>query len=381
MLRAHSEDSKLTGWYLEIDRGLLGFVLCLITIGVFMTITAGAAQAAHMIPAQSWYFFLLKAAPLYCLGLVSLFVFSMLNKKQIIWLSLIGLIIGVVLLLMTVVHPVYEHGSSRWVHLFGFSLMPTEILKPSFVILTAWFLSKMRSIYGPNMFVNKNAWKLKFFSWIPYLIFFATIILIVFRHPDVGNAFLYVGVLGVMLFVAVLPWRLVFVLLGFVVFLIVAALMVMPHVRARAMQMFHVQPRTQVWYSLNAIKNGGLLGAGDEAFVKDVLPESANDFVFATIAEDWGALLASCVIILLFVVLSRLIKHAMEAKDDFVVYAVSGVAALFGGQICFNLMTTLHLLMNKGMTLPFISYGGWAFLVFCVLFGMVLALVREDSWN
>ena len=80
-------------------------------------------------------------------------------------------------------------------------------------------------------------------------------------------------------------------------------------------------------------------------------------------------------------ILNNLIKHAIYAKDDFVIYAITGAAALFGGQICFNLMTALHLLINKGMTLPFVSYGGVSFVTYCVLFGMILALIREDTWN
>ena len=86
-------------------------------------------------------------------------------------------------------------------------------------------------------------------------------------------------------------------------------------------------------------------------------------------------------VVLLFLILNNLIRHATYAKDDFVIYAIAGTAALFGGQICFNLMTALHLVISKGMTLPFISYGGVSFVTFCIVFGMILALIREDTWN
>ena len=85
--------------------------------------------------------------------------------------------------------------------------------------------------------------------------------------------------------------------------------------------------------------------------------------------------------LLLLLVLNKLIKHAIHAREDFVVFALAGTAALFGGQICFNLMTALHLFISKGMTLPFISYGGVSFISFCIIFGMILALIREDTWN
>ena len=382
MLRlTRGEESKLTSWYFEIDRGLLGLILLLVGIGIITMISAGAAQAAHMNPPQPWFFFIKKALMPYSFGLLCLFAFSMLNKNKIVKISVVGLLVGIGFLLFTVIHPFTEHGSARWVRLFGLRFMPADVIKPFFIMLTAWFLAKMHSVYGSDIFLNKEAWKLNKISWWPYLILFAICIFIIFRHPDVGNSLLYVCVLFMMLFVAGFPWKMMPAMLGVLGLMAVAAFAVMPHIRARAMQMFYVAPRTQVWYSINSIKHGGLFGSGDESYVKDVLPESTNDFVYSAIAEDWGAIGACLLVFVLFLVLSNLIKHATHAKDDFVVYAVTGAAALFGGQVCFNLMTALHLLINKGMTLPFISYGGISFITFCVLFGMLLAIIREDTWN
>jgi cell division protein FtsW len=382
MLRiTRGEDSKLTGWYFEIDRALLGLILILVCIGAITMISAGAAQAARMIPPQPWYYFIQKAFPAYLIGLTCLFGFSMLNKQQIIKISIVGLVIGLLGLVCTVVNPMVVKGSSRWANIGGISFMPADILKPSFIILTAWFLAKMHRTYGSDIFLNKEAWKFNKISWWPYLVLFAICIFVIFRHPDVGNSLLYVCVLFVMLFIAGFPWKLLPAMFGVLGLMAVAAFAVMPHIRARALQMFDVAPRTQVWYSINSIKHGGLFGSGDESYVKDVLPESTNDFVYSAIAEDWGAIGACLLVVVLFLILSNLIKHATLAKDNFVVYGVAGAAALFGGQICFNLMTALHLFINKGMTLPFVSYGGISFITFCVLFGMLLAIIREDTWN
>jgi len=382
MLRiTRGEESKLTSWYFEIDRGLLGLILVLVCVGAITMISAGAAQAARMTPVQPWFYFIQKALPAYALGLICLFGFSMLSKKQVIQISVLGLIIGMIGLCMTVVHPVVIKGSSRWANLFGVSFMPADILKPGFIILTAWFLAKMRQVYGSDIFLNKQAWKLRKISWWPYLILFAICVFIMFKHPDFGNSILYVCVLFVMLFIAGFPLKYLPMMFGVLGLMGTAAFALLPHVRARAMQMFYVAPRTQVWYSINSIKHGGLFGSGDESYVKDVLPESTNDFVYSAIAEDWGAVGACLLVVVLFLILNNLIKHATLAKDDFVVYAVAGAGALFGGQICFNLMTALHLLINKGMTLPFVSYGGISFVTFCVLFGMILSIIREDTWN
>jgi len=382
MLRLRrGEESTLTDWYFEIDRGLLGLVLIVISIGLITLISAGAAQAAHMNPPQPWFFFIKKAILPYSIGLMCLFGFSMLNKDKIIKISVLGLLVGIGFLLFTIIHPFKEHGSARWVRFMGQRFMPADVIKPFFIMITAWFLAKMHDVYGGDIFFNKESWKFNKISWWPYLLVFTICILFIFMHPDVGTAALYVGVLFVMLFVAGLPWKLLPALFGTIVAMGMAALVFMPHIQERAKQIFYTLPRSQIWFSKNSIRHGGLFGSGDESFVKDVLPESTNDFVYSAIAEDWGAIAASGLVILLFVILMKMLKHAIYAKDNFVVYALAGSVALFGGQICFNLMTALHLFLNKGMTLPFVSYGGVSFITFCILFGMLLAIIREDTWN
>ena len=133
--------------------------------------------------------------------------------------------------------------------------------------------------------------------------------------------------------------------------------------------------------SIQSIQNGGLFGQGDGSFVKQSLPDAHTDFIFAAVAEDMGAILACVLIVFLMMVLRRLIVNATAARDKFVFYATGGAAALFGTQVCINLMSTLHLFAPKGMTLPFISYGGSSLLSFCLLFGMIMAIVREDKWK
>lgn len=381
MLRiTRGEESKLTAWYFEIDRGLLGLILVLVVIGALTMITAGSAQAAKM--GQPWFFFIKKAFPFYMLGLACLFGCSMLNKKSVIRVSVLCLFVGLFGLLVTLVHPVSVKGSARWANLGGgISFMPADVLKPALIVLTAWFLNKMRSFYGSDIFLNKEAWRAKWLSWWPYIVMFLLCAAVFFKHPDIGNFFLYICVLFVMLFVAGLPLKFLPGFIGIMGLLGTVVVLTKAHVRDRFYHMFDVDRWSQAWYSINSIKHGGLFGSGSDAYVKDVLPESTNDFVYASIAEDWGAVGCIALVLLLLLVLNKLIKHAIHAREDFVVYAIAGTAALFGGQICFNLMTALHLVISKGMTLPFISYGGVSFVTFCIVFGMILALIREDTWN
>ena len=380
MLRlTRGEESKLTAWYFELDRGLLTMILLLVVIGAITMITAGSAEAAKM--GQPWFFFIKKAIPAYMLGLACLFGCSMLSKQSVIRVSILCLIVGIFGLLVTLAHPVVVKGSARWAHIGGFGFMPADVLKPALIVLTAWFLNKMRGAYGSDIFLNKEAWRAKWLSWWPYIAIFLLCVAVFFKHPDIGNLFLYLGVLFAMLFVAGFPLKFLPFVLGGVGVLSAIVILTKEHVRSRFLHMFDVDRWTQAWYSINSIKHGGLFGSGSDAYVKDVLPESTNDFVYAAIAEDWGAVGCIALVLLLLLVLNRLIKHAIHAREDFVVYALAGTAALFGGQICFNLMTALHLFVSKGMTLPFISYGGVSFISFCIIFGMILALVREDTWN
>ena len=376
------EESKLTSWYFRTDLSILWLLGLLLFASIIMMIGAGSAEAIRL--SKPWYHFLQRATPFYLLGIFSLFFCSMLNKKWIIWLSWLMFGVGVTGLFYSLLQPGVLNGSMRWVNIssLGIRFMPADVLKPALIMLTAWFFQKMQGVYGTNIFINKEAWKFNKVSWWPYAAIFIICCGIMFRHPDVGTALLFCGVVLIMAFVAGLPlkWFWGIVITGIVVGAPLVKILY-PHVSNRASQMFHVLPRTQVWYSLNAIRHGGLTGKLEEAYVQNVLPEANTDFIFASIAETWGAVAGCLLIIVLFYILKKLINYAMSAKDDFVVYALTGAAALFFGQICFNLTTALHLIINKGMTLPFVSYGGGSFVSFCVLFGMVMALIREDVWD
>ena len=376
-----SEESKLTSWYFETDRRLLGCVLVMILLSVIFVVSAGSIKAEHM--GESWYYFLVKATPFYILGLITLFVTSFLNKKQILWLAGANLVFGLALLPLTVVAPHYINNSARFVSLGFFNIMPSDIMKPGFIIMTAYFLSLMKKRYGDNIFFNKEAWRFNtWLSWGYYLPAFALFILIVFNHPDFGTSVLYLGVFAAMIFIAGMPLVLIPVLgvTGFL--MLVAAFFTLGHVHRRILAFFTGTGDTyQVDSSVDSIRHGGLLGSGDDAFVKQNLPDVHTDFIFAAIAEDMGAIMACGLLVLLFYVFRRLITNATNARDLFVVYATGGTAALFGTQICFNMLTTLNLFAPKGMTLPFISYGGSSLLAYCLLFGMILALVREDRWK
>lgn len=230
MLR-RTEESKLTSWYFETDRRLLGGVLLLIFIGALFMVSAGSVAAERI--GQPWHFFIVKALPFYFMGVITLFAASMLNKKLVLGISGLNVAFCVLLLGITLVAPYVIKGSARFVHLGPFNVMPSDIMKPGFIIITAWFLAKMRDAYGDNIFFNKAAWRLRWLSWWTYLAVFVPALLIILKHPDLGTAVLYFAVWCAMLFMAGLPLVILPALGGVIGLLGLFAFFTMSHVHDR----------------------------------------------------------------------------------------------------------------------------------------------------
>jgi len=380
MLR-RSEESRLTSWYFEVDRKLLFAAVILMLVGMWAMVTAGSVAAERMNPPQLWHFFLLKMLPFYGMGLATMFVASALPRKLVMTVAWLNVAVCLALLATTFISPMVIKGSTRWVNVFGFSVMPADLMKPGFIIITAWFLDRMMRIAGPDgIFTSKRAWKLD--GWPVYLIFFIPALVVIFRHPDIGTAFLYAAVFFAMLFMAGLPWFMIVGAGGLFGLMGVVAFMSSAHFKARILTWLGMGgDNYQIRKSVEAIRNGGLFGSGEDAFIKQSLPDAHTDFIYSAIVEDSGALLACALIIGLFYVLKRLAANAAAARDRFVFYAAGGVLALFGIQVSINLASALGVIPPKGMTLPFISYGGSSFLAFCLTFGLLLALIREDKWK
>ncbi|MDR1696832.1 MAG: FtsW/RodA/SpoVE family cell cycle protein [Rickettsiales bacterium] len=376
-----TEESKLTDWYFEIDRRLLFAVLIMALVGLWAMLSAGSVAAERI--GQPWHFFFIKAIWFFPIGLAALFISSFMNKKWTVRLSALNVIACVGLLLLTLVLPSPIKGSARWIEIAGFSFMPADLLKPGFIFMTAWFLTRMEQICdGNSIFTSPRAWRWD--GWPIYLSVFVPALLIMLMHPDVGTAALYFAVFGAMLFIAGLPWKWVGAMAGGLAALGGFAFLTMSHFRMRVLGFLGLAgggDNYQIRKSTESIRHGGLFGQGSDSFVKASLPDAHTDFVYSAIAEDFGAIIA-CVLLIGFVyILKRLATDAANARDKFVFYAVSGVFAIFALQIFINLGSALGLVPPKGMTLPFISYGGSSFMAFCIMFGLTLGIVREDRWK
>ena len=383
-----TEESKLTSWYFEIDRKLLVMVLIMILVAMIMAISSGSAMFVRTMNMTNkiphWYEFFVRMIPFYVIGVLTMIGVSMTDKKTVIRLAWADLIVFFILLIGTILFPHVVNNSKRWLMLPGLPrIMPSDLMKPGFVIVTAWFISKMRAVYDGDMFnLKRTLFQIKTWSWVWYLVPLVIILAIQISHPDFGTMVLYLGTLGVMLVLAGLPGKWITSMIGMGCGLFALGFAILPHVRARTLAMFGaVDPHSQIGFALRAIRNGGLFGAGDKAYVVENLPMAESDFVLSVICENFGAIASCALIILLFVVFWRLLHQSKCARDDFVSNAIAGAAAMFGIQVCINLASTLRIMPAKGMTLPFISHGGSSFVAYCLLFGMVLALMREDKWK
>ncbi len=369
MRLANSDDSVLGRWWLTVDRWTLFAVATLIGFGYIMMLAASPAVAERIHVSRDA--FIVKQIVFLCLASLIVVAVSLLSPRQIRRLALVGCGISILLTAWTIGHGVDIKGARRWINLPGMTLQPSEFIKPCFAVVTAWLLTELQ-------------WGRRTSGMLAAGAVFGLIALLLKSQPDMGMLAVVGCVFFVQLFIAGLNLLLVGVGAGALGAAAVAAYTFFPHVRSRVTRFLDpaAGDNYQVTTALEAFGNGGLLGRGPgEGRVKDVLPDAHADFVFAVMGEEFG--LVVCVFVLGifgFIVLRGLIKLIAE-HDLFVVLAASGLVTSFGLQSFINMASSLHLIPTKGMTLPFVSYGGSSVLAIALGIGMLLALTRQRGRN
>ncbi len=352
-------------WWWTVDRLTLAALGALMLAGIILLLAASSPVASklgldpfHFVNRQMMY--LLPAIAI-MLGT------SLLSPHQIRRLALVVFVVSMVLLAGTLVLGTEIKGARRWIVLLGVNIQPSEFVKPAFVILIAWLFAE--SARKPDMPANTLA-----------LALLGAVVTLLMLQPDFGQTMLIAMVWGSLFFMA--GMRLIWVagLAGAAVAGLGAAYMTVPHV-ARRLKRFMDPSSGDTFQVDNAVESflrGGWLGQGPgEGTVKRILPDSHADFIFAVAAEEFGIVLCLIVVALFAFIVSRVLSRAMAAQDPFARYAAAGLAILFGTQSAINMAVNLHLIPAKGMTLPFISYGGSSLLSLAYGMGMVLALTRE----
>jgi len=361
---SRADNSLLGRWWWSVDRWTLGAIGMLIGFGYIMMLAASPAVAERI--GTSRETFILKQVVFLALAGVIVVGVSLLSPRDIKRLAIIGCVIALGLTAATMVVGMEIKGARRWISLPGMSVQPSEFLKPCFAVVTAWLLSEAkRSPRFPGMI-------------IAFLVF-GLILMLLKSQPDIGMLAVVTVVFLAQLYINGLPLALVGVALSMIGGGAVMAYTLFPHVRSRVTRFWDgTGDNYQVTTALEAFGNGGLLGRGPgEGHVKDVLPDAHADFVFAVAGEEFGMLI--CVVILAvfaFIVLRGLLRLLRE-QDLFVVLSCTGLVTGFGLQAFVNMASTLRLIPTKGMTLPFISYGGSSAMAIALGMGMLLALTRR----
>ncbi len=362
---SRADTSLLGRWWWTVDRWTLLAVGTLIGLGYVMMLAASPAVAERI--NQSRDIFILKQIFFLSAAGAIVVVVSLLSPRGVRRVALVGCVIALALTALTLVAGVEIKGARRWVSLPGLSLQPSEFLKPCFAVVAAWMLTEgKRTAQFPGMLVAFAV--------------YAVIVLLLKSQPDVGMLAVITGVFFLQLFVGGLNLVLAGIGVAGMAGAGVAAFAFFPHVRSRVMRFWDPTQgdNYQVTRSLEAFGNGGFLGLGPgEGRVKDLLPDAHADTVFAVAGEEFGMVL--CLVIMglfAFIVLRGLLRMLAEA-DEFVVLAATGLVASFGLQAFVNMASTLHLIPTKGMTLPFVSYGGSSALAVALSMGLLLALTRR----
>jgi cell division protein FtsW len=300
-------------------------------------------------------------------ALAVLVVTSLLSPRQVRRAAVAVFFISLALVFATLVVGAEIKGARRWISLGGISMQPSEFLKPAFVVLAAWTFAE--SSRRPEMPTTTIALGLLGVVVAPLVL-----------QPDFGQSVLLGLVWCTLFFLSGLAWKWVFGLFGAVAGMIIAAYQFIPHV-ANRIQRF-IDPSSgdtfQIDTAIESFVRGGWLGRGPgEGTVKRILPDGHADFVFAVAAEEFGIALCLFLVALFAFVVLRSFMHARKDQDPFVRLAISGLALLFGLQSSIAMAVNLHLLPAKGMTLPFISYGGSSLISLAFGMGMLVALTRR----
>ena len=365
MTFARIDQSPVARWWWTVDRWSLAALGMLIAFGVVMSLAASPPVAERI--GYDGLHFVRRHLAMLPLAVGVMFAVSLQPPRTIRRIAVIGFAISLALLAATFIVGIEIKGARRWINLPGLSLQPSEFVKPTFAVVAAWLFSeqKLRPRFPGNL--------------ICAALFLAVVAMLI-KQPDIGMAAVVAAVWFSQFFMAGL--RLYWVVAGALAGIagLVGTYMYLPHVRVRVDHF--LDPSTgdsyQVNRSIEAFTNGGLWGRGPgEGTIKDVLPDAHADFVFAVAGEEFGVVVCLAIVGLFAFIVLRGFSRMSQEGSLFVLLAATGLLVQFGLQAAINMASSLHLIPTKGMTLPFLSYGGSSMLALGLGMGMMLALTRR----
>ncbi|OUS22128.1 putative lipid II flippase FtsW [Litorivita pollutaquae] len=355
----------LPKWWRTIDKWSMTCILTLFGVGILLGLAASPPLAAKN--GFEHFHYVQRQAIFGGVAMVAMMITSMMNPNLVRRLAVLGFLAAfVALMLLPVFGTDFGKGAVRWYSLGFASLQPSEFLKPGFVVVAAWMMAANHEINGPPGM-----------SWS----FILAVVIVAFlaMQPDFGQASLVLFGWGVMFFVAGAPMILLLSIAGLVVVAGSFAYNNSEHFARRIDGFLNpdVDPTTQLGYATNAIREGGFFGVGvGEGQVKWSLPDAHTDFIIAVAAEEYGLILVLIIIALYAFIVVRSLMRLMRERDPFIRLAGTGLACMFGVQAMINMGVAVRLLPAKGMTLPFVSYGGSSVIASGIAVGMLLAFTR-----
>lgn len=368
---SRADESTLSRWWWSVDRWTLGAIGLLLGVGLLLTMAA-SPSVADRIRLDSFYF--VKRHCVYLLAFFGVMIpVSLLDIQKIkrFALALFGL--TTVLLVVTLFIGAEIKGARRWITIMGFSLQPSEFLKPALVVLGAWMLTEHKK----NAAVPGNIFA---------IVFYLVGLLLLLLQPDMGMVVLISSVLFFQFFLAGLPMRLILIIGALGGGALFGSYFLFPHVQQRVDRFLfpdmadRYTERYQITQSLDAFAHGGFWGQGPgEGSVKKHLPDAHADFIFSVAGEEFGFLLCALIIMLFGFIVVRSILRVLQDHDYFTLLTVAGLTFEVGLQAFINMASTLDLIPTKGMTLPYMSFGGSSILSMGVTTGVLLALTKRRA--
>jgi cell division protein FtsW len=363
--------SDLAIWWREIDRPLLFMVLILMAIGAAAVAAASPASARRLSTAKEQlgdlHFFLLNLR-WQILGLAVLFTASHLAKSTARRAGIVIAAVAIVLLLLVPVIGTEVNGARRWIKL-GVSIQPAELLKAGFPILLAWILSWRAR--DPKLPVIELS-----------VVLMGLVALLLMLQPDFGSTILFAGTWFVLILLSGISFRRIALIGGIGAFAVAATYLLYDNARHRIDSFLGGGTAfDQVDLAQRTLLNGGFTGTGFWlGNRKFSLPEAHTDYIFSVIGEEFGLLACAAIVLIFFAILVRGLVRLLDEEDLFTVLAGTGLLCQLGGQAFINVLVNLQLFPSKGMTLPFVSYGGSSTIAQCLCVGLLLAITRRNPF-
>lgn len=364
---SRARKTPIAEWWWTVDRGLLAALVLLMLIGVVLSFAA-SPPVAERLGLGPWHF-IIRQAVFAALALPVLVAVSFLPERAARFVALVTLVVSLILLWATLRFGVEVKGAKRWISAFGQTIQPSEFIKPAYAVMGAWlFAESMKQKGVPARAIATG---------IMLLIVGALLL-----QPDIGQTALVLATWAALLFLSGISWFVIFGLMLAGVGMLFAAYAFFPHF-AKRIDAF-IQPEAgdhatyQVQKALDSLLEGGWFGRGPgESIAKKLIPDAHADYIFSAAAGEFGILFCLFIVSVIAFIVVRSLMGAQRQSNLFARLAASTLAIQFGLQCAINLAVNLNLMPPKGMTLPFVSYGGTSMLAVAFGMGLILALTRK----